>query len=176
MATQVELAAWLGVTDRQIRNLESKGHIPGKRGRAGYDIQECVLSYIRYLQANQKKGTKVIEPGEDYDPGNPSEVNGINLAHEEARHSKLRNDKLDLQIGELERKLAAVELIALTLSTASAAAAAILDTIPGNMKRRNPRLTAKDLELAKSEIVKAMNAISRVELPADYYQGVSDSS
>jgi len=175
MATQIELAEWLGVTDRQIRNLESAHHIPGKRGRAGYDIQECVLSYIRYLQGNQKKGTKVTQPGEDHDPGNPDEINGINMSHEEARHAKLRNDKLDLQIGELERKLAAVELIALTLSTASAAAAAILDTIPGNMKRRNPRLKAKDLELAKSEIVKAMNAISRIELPDNYYKGLSGS-
>jgi phage terminase Nu1 subunit (DNA packaging protein) len=176
MATQIELSTWLGVTDRQIRNLESAGNIPGKRGRAGYDIQECVLSYIRYLQGNQKKGTKTLDPGTEYDPTDPDEINGINIGFEEARHSKLRNDKLDLQIGELERKLAAIELIALTLATASAAAAAILDTIPGNLKRRNPKLTAKDLELAKSEIVKAMNAIARTELPTDYYKGLSDSS
>lgn len=174
MATQKELAVWLGVSDRQIRNLETSNVLPGKKARSGYDIQECVLAYIRYLQKNQKKGGAFVVPGEDYDPQNPEESGGINLASEDNRYAKLRNDKMELQINELARKLAPIELLQDFASKLTNAVAAVLDSIPGQVKRRNPKITSDDLMIIKKEIAKAMNAASRTEIQLDDYQGLSE--
>lgn len=172
--TQKELGDWLGISDRQVRNLESGGVLPGKRGRAGYDLQENILSYIRYLQANQKKGSRTMQPGEDYDPENPDDLQGGNRADEEIRYSQLRNDKLELQVLELARKLAPVELLQEYTSKLAQAVGAILDSIPGNVKRRHPKIKANELGTIKLEVTKAMNAASKITIDLDNYQGLSE--
>lgn len=174
MANQQEIAQWLGISDRQVRNLEKSNVLPGKRGRAGYNEKECVLAYIRYLQANQRKGKATIKEGDDYDPGNPEESGGISLASEEHRYNKLRNDKLELQINELSRKLAPVEILQEYSAKLAAAVGKILDGVPGQIKRRNPKLTTTDLNAIKTEVSKAMNAASRINIELDHYQGLSE--
>lgn len=171
--SQDELSQWLGVGERQIRNLT---FLPGKQGRAGYNVQECVLTYIRHLQKNQQRGKARIDDdsGEEYDPQNPGTINGINLSNEEARKARLTNDKLELQVKELARKLAPVHLLGEFTVNLVSAVSAILDSVPGQVKRRNPKIPAKDLAVIKQEIIKAQNAASRVQINLDQYQGLSE--
>lgn len=58
MATQAEVADHIDLTDKQVRNLMKSGVIPGTKGRGGYDIDACRLSYIRYLRSINNKQVK----------------------------------------------------------------------------------------------------------------------
>ncbi|MBP0492098.1 hypothetical protein [Roseomonas indoligenes] len=59
MATALEVAEHLDLTDRSVRELQKRGVLPqGKRG--ALDLGECRLAYIRHLreQAAGRAGTK----------------------------------------------------------------------------------------------------------------------
>jgi phage terminase Nu1 subunit (DNA packaging protein) len=46
MASQIEIAAHLNLSDRQIRNLVADGVLPASRGRGGMDLDACRLAYV----------------------------------------------------------------------------------------------------------------------------------
>lgn len=50
MATQLEVAEHLDLSDRQIRELLTKGALPKPRARGEMDLDACRLGYIRHLR------------------------------------------------------------------------------------------------------------------------------
>lgn len=158
-ATQRELAAFLGISDRQIRNLEKKG-VLGKTGRS-YRLGESTRAYIKYIRSNAARDDE-------------SDKEGPSLGEEEYRYQKLRNDKLALQIRELERQLASVNLLESALSDVASQIGATLETLPGRLKKRNPSLTDSDLNATRQEVNKLLNVITNINISIDDYYGVSE--
>lgn len=156
---QRELADFLGITDRQIRNLEKAG-ILGKRGRS-YPLGECTRAYIQYVKRNAS-------------PDEEGSEDGGSLSHEEYRYNKLRNDKLQLQIEELERKLGPISLLESALSDVAGQLVATLETLAGRLKKRNPNLTDADLNLVRQEVGKLRNALASTTISTDDYYGLSE--
>lgn len=101
MATQKELAEYLDLSDRQIRNLARDGVLPGTKGKGGYDLGACRLAYIRYLRGLATKQIKA-ETGEDeaYD----SEEELARLRHHQANLAALKEEE------ELKRLIPAEEV------------------------------------------------------------------
>lgn len=49
MATAAEVADWLGMSDRRVKDLRASGVLPGDAG-APYDLRECVRAYCRHIR------------------------------------------------------------------------------------------------------------------------------
>ena len=49
MATQKEIAEWLGVTDRTVRTYLDQGILPQAEGKGEYNLKECRHAYYRHL-------------------------------------------------------------------------------------------------------------------------------
>ena len=88
----------------------------------------------------------------------------LDLATERARLAKEQADKIGMQNAITRRELAPTYLLEEVLSAAGAKAAAILDAIPGAIRRRNQNLTAADIETIASEIAKARNIAAAISL------------
>lgn len=88
----------------------------------------------------------------------------LDLATERARLAKEQADKIGMQNAITRRELAPTYLLEEVLAAAGARAAAILDAIPGAIRRRNQNLTAADIETIASEIAKARNIAAAISL------------
>ena len=60
-------------------------------------------------------------------------------------------------------RIAPIEIITQSLATVAGATAGILDSLPLNMKRQYPELSAQMIEAIKRQCVKAQNEISRLD-------------
>lgn len=94
----------------------------------------------------------------------------------EERKEKLRLTKAQAEWQELKnakerRELAPVHIIEWVIGKACGQLSAMLDALPGQMKNRNPKLTASDIEVITREIAKAQNATARMTLNIDEYPG-----
>ena len=88
----------------------------------------------------------------------------LDLATERARLAKEQADKIGMQNAITRRELAPSYLLEEVLAAAGAKVAAILDAIPGAIRRRNQNLTAADIETIASEIAKARNIAAAITL------------
>ena len=67
MASQLEVAAHLDLSDRRIRGLVKDGILPGSKGPGGYDLDACRVAYVRHLrglasgQVRQSVGVDLVE-------------------------------------------------------------------------------------------------------------------
>lgn len=75
----------------------------------------------------------------------------------------------ELKNAQTRRELAPVGLIEWTLSRIGGQIAAHLESIPLNVKKRNPGLPARAIEDVKREVVKAQNMAARVTVDLDEY-------
>jgi phage terminase Nu1 subunit (DNA packaging protein) len=94
-----------------------------------------------------------------------ADQSGSNVAIESER---LRLTSAQAEGQELKNELAKgriapIEIITLSLSTVAGAAAGILDSLPLNIKRQYPELSAQMIEAIKRQCVKAQNEISRLD-------------
>lgn len=154
MATQKKLAEHLDLSDRQIRNLVSDGVLPGSKGRGGYQLDACRKAYIRYLRGLQNGQIKAA-----------TDVDTARMLNLEA-DTRLK----EIKRKQLEKELAPINLLEWTIGNAASQIAAILETIPGKLKRRAPRLSANELDIIKREIVKAQNIASKITVDLDGFQ------
>lgn len=70
MATQIEIAKHLFLSDKWVRELLKQGVLPTSSGRGGYDLDKCREAYIVYLRgvnSGQVKDQSEAEPGEVID-------------------------------------------------------------------------------------------------------------
>ena len=90
MATQVEVAAHLDLSDRSIRELIEKGAIPTAR-QGKLDLDECRIGYIRHLR-------KIAS-------GKPVTTHSADLTAERARLAREQADNYNLKNEQLRRDL-----------------------------------------------------------------------
>lgn len=79
---------------------------------------------------------------------------------EQGETQRLKNE-------QLRRELAPVQALTLTLANLAAQIAAILEPLPGKIKRRLPKLNKTDLQVIQREIVKAQNTCAELKLDFD---------
>ena len=84
------------------------------------------------------------------------EAERLRLTSAQAEGQELKNELA-------KGKTAPMEIITLSLSTVAGAASGILDSLPLNIKRQHPELSAQMIEAIKRQCVKAQNEISRLD-------------
>lgn len=143
--TQTEIAEHLDISDRRVRELAVEW---------GIDSREISLSAwrIRYLRHLREQAAGRAAAGD------------LDLAVERARLAKEQADRIAMQNAVTRKELAPAHLIEEVLARAGARAAKLLDTIPGELRRRAASLTADDLSTVAGVIVKARNIAAAVSL------------
>ncbi len=153
--SQAEIAEHLDISDRRVRELATEWGIDSRQVALG----EWRLRYLRQLR-EQAAGRAAS--------GN------LDLAEQRARLAKEQADRISMQNAVTRKELAPAELIEEVLSRTGAKAAKLLDTIPGELKRRCPQLTADDVTAIAGTIAKVRNlaaAISLASLEEDEEEG-----
>jgi phage terminase Nu1 subunit (DNA packaging protein) len=156
MATQKEVAEHLDLSDRWVRNLTKSGVLPSSRGTGGYDIDACRLAYIAYLRG--VSSGQVRNGGDESGDGENGKVDyQAELEKEKWREKKRENDLAEAEIapGSLLREC---------LEGVCNQVIPILDSLPLEMKRLNPKLTGHDIQTVKKAIARARNAIADVSI------------
>lgn len=146
-------AKLFNVTDRRIQQLAKEGVIP-KAARGKYPLIGGIQGYVAYLQERSL--------GSDFSDGD--------LRNERLRLTRVQADSIELKNEIARGEVAPIELLTYTLSNASTQIAAILGSVPLNIKRQIPRLTATEIETIKREIVKAQNAAAHIEINFDDFE------
>ena len=142
--TQADVAAHLDMSDRSIREWESKLALP-----SDYTIADIRIAYIRRLRE------EAAGRATDGD---------LDLAPERARLAQEQADKIAMQNAISRNELAPVYLLEEVITRAGTRAAKILDTIPGTIKRREPSLSADTLATITRDIVKVRNIAAAMTL------------
>ena len=94
----------------------------------------------------------------------------LDLEQERARLAREQRVSQEMKNAQLRRETSPIEVIAWTLSKVGSQISAILDTIPGKVKRRVPKLSSAEVEIIKREIVKAQNIAAKVVVNLDDYK------
>lgn len=167
MANQQQIAEHLDLSDRQVRNLLRDGVLPGSKGPGGYSVDDCRLAYIRYLRSAQRQQTKY---NPDDLPETPDGVEVVDLDLERAINLRADTVLKELKAAQLRRELAPITALRQILGDAGAQISALLETIPGKVRRRVPTLSVSELEIIKREVIKAQNIAARITVKLDEYQ------
>lgn len=162
MATQVDVAKHLFLTDKRIRDLAKRPGAPQPRGRKGYDIDEWRRFYIDYL-----KGLKVGE-GDDFEPemGESSErLSELKLEDQQLKNEERREG---IELKRLNRKIKAREyapiwLISDAVQGVSTAAGSRVDGWMPRLKLVYPDMPLEIQEMLQKELVILLNELSTVQ-------------
>ena len=143
--TQAEIAEHLDISTRRVRELATEW---------GIDSREVALGEwrIRYLAKLREEAAGRAGTGD------------LDLVAERARLAKAQADRIEMQNAVTRKELAPAELIEEVLSRAGARAAKLLDTIPGELKRRCPQLPADDIATIATTIAKVRNIAAGVSM------------
>ena len=151
--TEKELAEYLGLSDRRIRQLFKQG-IVIKSQRGKYDLKASVLGYINSLRDKDKNRDETMEK--------------LRLAGEAEKlsHEKLKKRKTELLVLQAEKKLHAAEDVEYFWNTMILAAKSRLTAIPVKVA---PLLVGiedrKEVQhILKREISDALNEISEYDV------------
>lgn len=180
MATQIEVADHLDISDRQVRNLLKKGVIPHRTGPGGLDLDACRVSYIRYMRG-QVMGTTNSQ--EEVEP--PEEVN-TEESPESIERAKEKEDYLltrERRIAQQHKndvnahKVVPVDFAIYALAEVSAEMSTIFDTLTMVVHRKHPDLESRHLDTISREVAKVRNQAAGLgtSLPrilADYYKQI----
>lgn len=176
MATQVEVATHLDLSDRQVRNLLADGVLPASKGTGGLDIDACRLAYIRYLRGLSSGQVKAEAPrpvSGEVDP-----MAEALLLQERLRLTAAQAEGQELKNEITKRKSVPVEFSTFVLSRIAAEIASGLDTLPLTLKRRHPDLEVRHIESVQRELAKVRNRAATLDdrLPEmlDEYLDASD--
>lgn len=142
---QAETAAHCDLSERSIREWEVKLDLQAKP----YTRTEFRIAYIRSLR--------------DTAAGRAT-AGDLDLATERARLAAAQADKVEMQNAQSREELAPVVYLTEVLAKAGARAAAILEAIPGQVRRRLPSLPATEIQAIQQEIAKARNLCAAVSL------------
>lgn len=153
--TQPEIAAHLDISDRRLRELLAEW---------GIDHKATTLSdiRIRYIRRLREEAAGRASGGE-YD-----------LTSERARLAKEQADKVAMANAVTRNELAPRALLVMVLARTAPKVCAILDALPGALKRRVPMLDQSAIHLIESEISKARGEIAAMKLPEVIAEGDGD--
>ena len=152
MATQREAAEHVVISARRFRVLAKTGVLPTSKGRGGYNLDEVRLAYIKYLRGI---ATGQVKDGD----GEEASEQDYETLIEQERHRKLKREN-DIADG----LVAPVDQLTEALTGVLSQQVAILEAIPNNVKRKNPAISARDIEVIKKEIAKARNLAADVTI------------
>ncbi|MFG5864412.1 terminase small subunit [Metapseudomonas sp. CR1201] len=161
MATQIEIARHLDLSDRQVRNLLTDGVLPGSKGKGGFDIDACRLAYIRYLRG---LGNSQVKPETDLElPDGIDPLAEHKLTQERLRLTAAQAEGQELKNDISRRRAVPTEFAVFVFSRLAAEIASILDTLPLTLKRRHPDLEVRHIESVQRELAKARNRAAQLD-------------
>lgn len=162
-----QVAYALGVTTNTVNRYQNRKESPlpirkrgSGRGGAEYDLQEVVDWFV------QEEISRRIKVYHDDDAEQPA-VYDKEL--EQARLFRAQAESYELKNALSRKELAPISLIEWTLGNVCKQISATLASIPQKVKRRAPKLGAKEIEIIAREIKTAQNAAARVTVDFDEY-------
>jgi phage terminase Nu1 subunit (DNA packaging protein) len=160
MATQLEVAAHIDLSDRQVRTLVADGVLPASKGAGGLDIDACRMAYIRYLRGVNSGQVRPEVPDEDLgiDP-----LAEHRLTQERLRLTSAQAEGQELKNEVTKRKSVPTGFATYVLSRLAAEIGSILDTLPMTLKRRHPDLEVRHIESVQRELAKARNRAATLD-------------
>ena len=150
MATQIEVAKHLDLSDRQVRNLLTDGVLPGSKGKGGYDIEACRLAYIRHLRG---LGNSQVKPEMDPEQGDIDPLIEYRLTQERLRLTAAQSEAQELKNEVTKKRLIPADFITFAFAKFIPAS--------GSLRRRPPDLTPGQLDSIGRELTKARNTIAQ---------------
>jgi len=141
---QAQFGELIGVSQQAVSDLMTRGVLSA--GAAGGVWLREYCSHIREMAAGR------VAAGD------------LDLATERAGLARAQRKKIEMQNQVTRKELAPSYLLEEILARAGTKAAAILDTIPGMIKRRVPSLTADDVAAIAREVAKARNIAASISL------------
>lgn len=160
--TKGEAAYLLGVDERTLTTWQGRTIDPlpvqraDRRGQANTYDPRLLLQWMVRQELVKVTGT---ESGEILD-----------LEQERARLAKEQRISQELKNAQTRHETAPIEIIAWTLSKVGSQISAILDAIPGKVKRRVPQLSSAEIEIIKREIVRAQNVAAKASVSVEDYE------
>lgn len=150
MATQVECAEWLDISERRFRELVDEGVID-RADKSAYDLKTVVRQYIRNLR--------------EVAAGRGGGEAQADKAFEDARFARLKADKAEMEMAEMRRDMIPAQEIRDAINTGVQIMRTRLLAVPA---KAAPRVGAKDTRLAESiisdEIRDALDALSQIKV------------
>lgn len=158
-STQAEFGELVGISQPAVSGLVQRGVIT-----EGATTREWLLDYCDHLR--------------EVAAGRSSDADGVNLTTERALLAREQRDRIAMQNAVTRKELAPAYVLEEILARAGAKAAKILDTIPGELKRRVPQLSADDVRVVATLIAKVRNiaaAMCLADLDAPDESGEDDA-
>ncbi|MEZ9880521.1 hypothetical protein [Vibrio sp. 10N.261.51.E5] len=159
---QKQIGDLLGISDRQVRNLQNQGVLPKAKGRDGIDPMECIHSYISY---------KSVEKPIEEEPETPTEES------EKQREQQLKNDEREERILlnrtkrlVLEKQYAPISIITDTISMVAIALRTRVDSWLPKLKMAWPDMPPEQIEVLKRELAMALNELADVKPDLSAYE------
>lgn len=142
--SQKRFGELVGISQPAVSDLMTRGVLTD-----GATLGDWLLDYCRHIR-EQAAGRA---------------TNGdLDLATERAALARAQREKIEMQNDVTRGELAPVALIEQVLTGAASRAAAVLDAIPGMVRRRVPLLTSDDIEIIAGEVAKARNTVAAMSL------------
>lgn len=162
MATQQEVADFIGLTTRQIRNLQSGGYMHKANGKGGMNLQKAVQEYITYLKA----GRSLEEGGNDYDESGSSEL--------DRERKALNNEIIKERLKALRKENVPVWLLTDALVKVVEQIGARCDSMLQKTKLASPDMSERVLNVINKEIVALKNSIAAIDIDLTDFEPEDD--
>lgn len=160
---QKQIADLLGISDRQVRNLQNQGVIPKAKGRDGIDPLNALHAYINFKSVD--KPAEQPKPEEEHEES------------EKRREQQLKNDEREERIKlnrtkrlVLEKQYAPISIIIDTISMVAIGLRTRVDSWLPKLKMASPDMTTEQVEVLKRELAMALNELETVQPDLSAYE------
>ncbi len=159
---QKQLALWLDITPKQVRNLIKAGVLSGDSD-SGYPLKSNVHAYIGYLRElrTKKRPTGVVEPTTTDEH---TDTHGINVDHISAMTEQTKLVKLQLGVMEQLGTVTPNALITHAIGNLARGISSALENLPTKIKRAAPEITPEALEEVDATLVTIGNELAEFEI------------
>lgn len=162
MATQQEVADFIEITTRQVRNLQSGGYMHKANGKGGMNLQKAVREYITYIKA----GRSLEEGGNDPDESGSSEL--------DRERKELNNQIIKERLKALRKENVPVWLLTDALVKVVEQIGARCDSMLQKAKLASPDMPERVLNVINKEIVTLKNSIAAIDIDLTDYEPEDD--
>lgn len=156
--TQSDIGTLLGVSDRQVRNLQQQGIIPAAKGRNGLDPLACIHAYITYKSQQKTPEEKPETPEEDPDVTFEQQERQLKL-EEKRENIAMKRAKRVL----FEKSYAPIQMIVDVLQQVGSRMTSRMDGLIPKMKSAWPDMPPEAVEVLEAEIAAASNECADVQ-------------
>lgn len=153
VGTQSEFATLVGVSEAAVSMFAARGLIVPDQ-----TLGEWLRAYCTHL-----RGIAAGRGGDD----------GLELSAERAALARAQRTKIEMQNEVTRRQLAPARVVEEILASAATRMSRVLDTIPGEIKRRLSSASSEDIEAVGHIVAKARNVIAAIERK-DIFSGASE--